>query len=90
MRRDLGDDALQEWEVSGDHSFSTLAEDSTGRLLDTRATGQARRRDPSTSTGGEAVRRGMIRYLYVVLDMSRTMGEFLHAMLLISFYSLLA
>ena len=67
--------SLQEWEVSADYSFSTLAEDSKGRLLDTRAAGQVRRRLPSSITGGEAIRRGMIRYLYVILDMSRAMDQ---------------
>lgn len=62
------------WEDSGHQSWATLCEDDQGRLLDATRAGQLRRRRRQDESAG-AVRRGMIRYLYVVLDLSKAMAE---------------
>lgn len=60
------------WEGGVQRSWSSLVE-SNGQLVDSSGSALLRKRQRSEAPG--AVRRGMIRYLYVVVDMSRSMSE---------------
>lgn len=67
----------QQWETSTEYSFASLREDETGKLFDAGRSVRRRltSRPSSTSGGGQAIRRGIIRYAYVVIDLSRTTND---------------
>ena len=61
------------WESTTQRSWSSLVENSAGQLVDSSGSALLRKRRRSEAPG--AVRRGMIRYLYVIVDRSRSMSE---------------
>jgi transcription initiation factor TFIIH subunit 2 len=63
-----------EWEKSQEQSWDNLEEDATGALIAKDAAAQrAKRRRSHQSIAHDNVLRGMIRYMYIIVDMSRFM-----------------
>jgi len=66
--------ARQHWEGSVQRSWESLREDASGRLLDSNQGRIAARRGSAESVVAGAIRRGLIRYVMVVVDMSDSMA----------------
>mmetsp|Transcript_17352 Transcript_17352/g.23388 ORF Transcript_17352/g.23388 Transcript_17352/m.23388 type:complete len:405 (-) Transcript_17352:300-1514(-) len=71
----MGDSGNQfAWENTGQRSWASICEDGEGRLVDAADANLLKRRRTAAQPEG-TVRRGMIRYLYIILDSSRSMAE---------------
>lgn len=73
-----GDDGGHVWEQPMERTWDELEEDESGRLKSRRLERQRVRKarlDGGADLAGRVVERGMIRYLYLVVDFSRAMRE---------------
>mmetsp|Transcript_11104 Transcript_11104/g.14460 ORF Transcript_11104/g.14460 Transcript_11104/m.14460 type:complete len:405 (-) Transcript_11104:72-1286(-) len=63
------------WERNVDRSWEALEEDDSGRLLSRQSQNKRIRSDYEGESATSLLRRGMIRYLYLIVDLSRAMEE---------------
>ncbi|CAM9369573.1 unnamed protein product [Scytosiphon promiscuus] len=62
------------WEKGFERTWEGVEEDEHGNIK-AREDGQRRTRRVRKRVGGESIKRGMIRYLYLAIDLSKTMSE---------------